>query len=112
MDKKATTAKEYLKAMLWMLENTGWCKNRFEKINAKGKTVGFCLSGAYERVLGDMGARMAAYNLITDSLTKETKGTSMPSYMVGFNDHRDTKKEDVLRVVRRAIRMATKKAKK
>jgi len=108
-ENKAKTVKQALVAAQWMLDNIGWVKGNFEKFGFDGKSIGFCLSGAINRVETTDGVRMRARSALENSV----KERYFPS-IIGFNDYIGTTKEDVDTVIKTAIRksLKAKKAKK
>jgi len=95
----ATTAREVLIATKWILENFGWTKAHFSRKNHHGELVSFCLVGAVEQVFTPENVKEKALNLIQSSIYDE----GIYNSIIIYNDISSTTKEDIIRVLDRAI---------
>lgn len=119
---KAKTVKEALIAVKWMLENIGWCQQRFYQ-DSKGRSLGLdnvhnfnsflsamkvcsmCLEGAIELVeVDDECVRGGMYDAL-DAALAPRYGEDEVS-LIKFNDDVSTKKKDVIRLLNTAIKQA------
>jgi len=80
------------------LVNKGWCKFEFRSDNDE-----FCLSGACSHVCRPLGRE------ITQWLVWALNASGQPGDILWFNDRFDTTKDDVLRLIDDAIKLASDK---
>jgi hypothetical protein len=112
---KAKTVKEALIAVEWMLENIGWCQNDYYQ-DKEGNGIppynvhdfgpqlvgSMCLKGAIDLVVADPHVRDALYIQLHGTINCKMKNMSICQ----FNDLPSTCKEDILGLVKQAIRRA------
>ena len=104
MVRRANTAKEVLVATKWIIQNIGWCKGNFSKME-NGKPVAFCIQGALNVI------EMSQYHLYYEAaqLIKNVlvdSGRHNTGFIAGYNDAHSTTKKDVIKVLNEAIKKA------
>lgn len=85
-------AKKALLDAATLLETQGWCKHQARK---DGK---FCAFGAIQFVVRHPDVRNRAIKLANDAVPRSSLG------IINYNDRRNTHKQQILNVLRRAAR--------
>lgn len=84
----------------------GWCKGTDHKVRTiNGKEYhSYCLSGA---IFADETATATTRHAVRSAIYEAIKAeTGHRQWLPNFNDHKSTKKADVIRVVKRALKEA------
>lgn len=119
---KAKTPKQVLQAAEWILTNVGWsqgclCKDEngsmimvestdhaggFRPEAGEPPIAGACLGGALGLVETDPDIRTQAFGILADVIQHHTGSR----YIIFFNDNPNRTKQEVLKVIREAIKEA------
>ena len=101
MANMAKTVKEVLTATKWILENIGWCQYIYIRYDRENRPESFCLLGAIKMVVAPDEIKKEAIQAIEDAIAYQTDNWHNRCSV--FNDDLGTYKEDVVKVLKKAI---------